>query len=160
MLGKRDALTAETLNTVHERGRRSSRIFSGVRGRDRARMHDYASVGRLSVVHASRRGVVRLISGDYESPRLIRIFAPKRLNLSGMRKAAFEPCIPTRGTKVPVGPDWIHEIKHDGYRLIIQREGKRCGCSPEAIPAPKGGLCYGDTSRQLVRGSNRRRKVV
>jgi len=42
-----------------------------------------------------------------------------------MRKVAFEPCIPTRGTKVPAGPDWIHEIKHDGYRLIIQREGKR-----------------------------------
>jgi bifunctional non-homologous end joining protein LigD len=30
-----------------------------------------------------------------------------------------------RGTKVPAGPDWIHEIKHDGYRLIVQREGKR-----------------------------------
>jgi bifunctional non-homologous end joining protein LigD len=37
----------------------------------------------------------------------------------------FEPCIPTRGTAVPIGPDWIHEIKHDGYRLIVQREGKR-----------------------------------
>jgi ATP-dependent DNA ligase len=23
------------------------------------------------------------------------------------------------------GPDWLHEIKHDGYRLIVQREGKR-----------------------------------
>jgi ATP-dependent DNA ligase len=42
-----------------------------------------------------------------------------------MRKPAFEPCLPTRGTKVPSGPDWIHEIKHDGYRLIVQREGKR-----------------------------------
>jgi ATP dependent DNA ligase domain len=42
-----------------------------------------------------------------------------------MRTSAFEPCIPTRGTKVPVGPDWLHEIKHDGYRLIVQRDGKR-----------------------------------
>jgi bifunctional non-homologous end joining protein LigD len=42
-----------------------------------------------------------------------------------MRKSAFEPCIPTRGTKVPDGPDWIHEIKHDGYRLIVQRESNR-----------------------------------
>jgi bifunctional non-homologous end joining protein LigD len=42
-----------------------------------------------------------------------------------MRKTAFDPCIPTRGTKVPDRPDWLHEIKHDGYRLIIQREGKR-----------------------------------
>ena len=29
------------------------------------------------------------------------------------------------GTQVPAGPDWIHEIKHDGYRLIVRREGKR-----------------------------------
>jgi ATP-dependent DNA ligase len=42
-----------------------------------------------------------------------------------MRRVAFEPCIPTRGTKVPTGPDWIHEVKHDGYRLIVQLEGKR-----------------------------------
>ena len=42
-----------------------------------------------------------------------------------MRTSAFEPCIPTRGTKVPTGADWIHEIKHDGYRLIVQRDGKR-----------------------------------
>jgi bifunctional non-homologous end joining protein LigD len=26
---------------------------------------------------------------------------------------------------VPAGPDWLHEIKHDGYRLIVHREGKR-----------------------------------
>jgi hypothetical protein len=29
--------------------------------------------------------------------------------------------IPSRGTKVPVSLDWIHEIKQDAYRLI-QRE--------------------------------------
>jgi hypothetical protein len=34
-----------------------------------------------------------------------------------MRKIEFLPCIPTRGTKVPAGPDWLHEIKHDGCRL-------------------------------------------
>jgi bifunctional non-homologous end joining protein LigD len=42
-----------------------------------------------------------------------------------MRKEEFQPCIPTRGIKVPVGPAWIHEIKHDGYRLIVQRDGAR-----------------------------------
>ena len=26
---------------------------------------------------------------------------------------------------VPDRPEWIHEIKHDGYRLIVQRDGKR-----------------------------------
>jgi ATP-dependent DNA ligase len=24
---------------------------------------------------------------------------------------------------VPFGPDWIHEVKHDGYRLQVRREG-------------------------------------
>jgi bifunctional non-homologous end joining protein LigD len=42
-----------------------------------------------------------------------------------MRKTAFEPCIPTLGTKVPAGPEWFHEIQHDGYRLIVQRDGAR-----------------------------------
>jgi len=45
--------------------------------------------------------------------------------LGAMRNVAFEPCLPTRGTQVPAGPDWIHEIKHDGYRLIVQRDGAR-----------------------------------
>ena len=34
-----------------------------------------------------------------------------------------EPCIPTRVEKPPVGPQWIHEIKHDGYRLIVRKYG-------------------------------------
>lgn len=42
-----------------------------------------------------------------------------------MRKVEFAPCLPTRRTAVPVGPDWIHEIKHDGYRLTVCREGDR-----------------------------------
>jgi bifunctional non-homologous end joining protein LigD len=33
------------------------------------------------------------------------------------------PCIPTRAPEPPVGADWVHEIKHDGYRLQVRREG-------------------------------------
>jgi hypothetical protein len=25
----------------------------------------------------------------------------------------------------PAGPDWLHEIKHDGFRLLAQRDGER-----------------------------------
>jgi ATP-dependent DNA ligase len=42
-----------------------------------------------------------------------------------MPKAPFQPCIPTRGTKVPHHADWIHEIKQDGFRLIVQRDHDR-----------------------------------
>jgi ATP-dependent DNA ligase len=37
----------------------------------------------------------------------------------------FQPAIPTRGTKVPVSPDWIHEVKYDGFRLLVHRDGDR-----------------------------------
>src|SRR5689334_22324963 len=42
-----------------------------------------------------------------------------------MPKAPFQPCIPTRGTKVPHHEDWIHEVKQDGFRLIVRRDGDR-----------------------------------
>ena len=48
-----------------------------------------------------------------------------RMNHMGMPKAPFQPCIPTRGRAVPAHSDWIHEVKHDGFRLIVQRDGER-----------------------------------
>jgi bifunctional non-homologous end joining protein LigD len=38
---------------------------------------------------------------------------------------AFDFCIPTRGAKVPSAPDWFHEVKYDGYRLRVERNGDR-----------------------------------
>jgi bifunctional non-homologous end joining protein LigD len=36
-----------------------------------------------------------------------------------------EPCIPSLVSKPPEGPQWIHEIKHDGYRLIARERDDR-----------------------------------
>jgi len=30
-----------------------------------------------------------------------------------------------QGGEVPARPEWIYEIKHDGYRLIVRRDGQR-----------------------------------
>jgi bifunctional non-homologous end joining protein LigD len=38
---------------------------------------------------------------------------------------AFEFCLPITGAKVPNGPEWLHEIKHDGFRLRVERNGDR-----------------------------------
>ena len=37
----------------------------------------------------------------------------------------FEFCIPTNGKAVPAGAEWFHEIKFDGYRLRVERDGDR-----------------------------------
>jgi bifunctional non-homologous end joining protein LigD len=34
----------------------------------------------------------------------------------------FEPCLPRLAKHPPAGPGWIHEIKHDGFRIIAQRD--------------------------------------
>ena len=32
-----------------------------------------------------------------------------------------EPCLPSAVAQPPAGSDWIHEIKHDGFRLLARR---------------------------------------
>ena len=33
------------------------------------------------------------------------------------------PTQPVLVSRPPSGPDWVHEIKHDGYRMIVRRDG-------------------------------------
>ena len=32
--------------------------------------------------------------------------------------------LPPDHVEAPTGPEWVHEIKHDGYRLIVRRDGQ------------------------------------
>ncbi len=34
-----------------------------------------------------------------------------------------EPCLPSPAERPPAGPNWIHEIKHDGFRIMARRDG-------------------------------------
>jgi len=33
-----------------------------------------------------------------------------------------EPCLPSPAAKPPVGAAWLHEIKHDGFRMLVRRD--------------------------------------
>ena len=35
------------------------------------------------------------------------------------------PCLPTKTDKLPSGSQWLHEIKHDGFRIIARKNGAR-----------------------------------
>jgi bifunctional non-homologous end joining protein LigD len=35
------------------------------------------------------------------------------------------PCLPTKTDKLPSGDLWLHEIKHDGFRVIARKDGDR-----------------------------------
>ena len=51
--------------------------------------------------------------------RYFAVMIPRRVLPVGF----VEPCIPTLAAKPPSGPGWVHEIKHDGHRLIVRRDG-------------------------------------
>ena len=44
-----------------------------------------------------------------------------------------EPCLPSKVARPPSGPLWVHEIKHDGYRLMVRP------ASASALPHGAGG---------------------
>jgi ATP-dependent DNA ligase len=35
------------------------------------------------------------------------------------------PCLPTKAQHPPTGEAWLHEIKHDGFRVIARKDGDR-----------------------------------
>ena len=37
---------------------------------------------------------------------------------------SFDPCLPRSADEPPAGPGWIHEIKHDGFRILAHRRGR------------------------------------
>jgi bifunctional non-homologous end joining protein LigD len=49
----------------------------------------------------------------------LRWVRPKRLQPPGF----LVPCQPTLAHKVPAGDGWIHELKHDGFRILAFKDG-------------------------------------
>ena len=67
----------------------------------------------------------------------------KRVSMSrvGGQLGFIEPQLLTSVDQPPRGDEWLHEIKHDGYRTLLVVEG---GQAPAPPPAPEGGARYAD----------------
>jgi bifunctional non-homologous end joining protein LigD len=50
------------------------------------------------------------------------------LGTSPVPSGFIEPCLPSSAERPPTGPDWVHEIKHDGYRLMARRDRSAFDC--------------------------------
>jgi ATP-dependent DNA ligase len=37
---------------------------------------------------------------------------------------SIEPCLPRPAKEPPTGDDWLHEIKHDGFRILARRDAR------------------------------------
>src|SRR5215831_2781752 len=43
------------------------------------------------------------------------------LRMRALPAGFIAPCLPTKTDKLPSGGQWLHEIKHDGFRIIAAR---------------------------------------
>jgi ATP-dependent DNA ligase len=59
-----------------------------------------------------------------------------------------EWCQPSKAARPPSGPLWVHE-KHDGYRLMVRRDGSRVRCFT------RNGQDWADRFRAMVEAANR-----
>ena len=56
-------------------------------------------------------------------PRLAAMLIERmRKRLAADRASFIEPCLPSPTDKPPSGFNWVHEIKHDGFRLMARRD--------------------------------------
>ena len=69
---------------------------------------------------------------------------------ASLRPSGFvEPCRPSKAVRPPSGPLWVHEIKHDGFRLMVRREGVRVRCFT------RGGFDWADRFPAIVEAAVR-----
>ena len=54
------------------------------------------------------------------------------LRMRALPAGFIAPCLPTKTDKLPSGSQWLHEIKHDGFRVIARKDGNRVRGPPAA----------------------------
>jgi bifunctional non-homologous end joining protein LigD len=45
-----------------------------------------------------------------------------RLRTARRSLGFIEPCLPSPAKRPPAGPNWLHEVKHDGFRIMARRD--------------------------------------
>ena len=79
---------------------------------------ELAADGALRGDHAARVTTVR------QRKRLLPDFATIKGARKGLLPTFLEPILASNCDKPPSGPKWIHEIKHDGYRMQARIDGR------------------------------------
>jgi ATP-dependent DNA ligase len=52
-------------------------------------------------------------------------YLARMLRVRSLPSGFIAPCLPTKADTLPSGGLWIHEIKHDGFRIIARKDGER-----------------------------------
>jgi ATP-dependent DNA ligase len=89
-------------------------------------------------------------TGDYPESDYLVAMSSRTLPDTG--PGLLSPAFRQPAPQPPSGPNWIHELKHDGFRLMARREGERvrlwtrrgndwCDRYPRIVEAVSGLRC-------------------
>ena len=56
------------------------------------------------------------------SRRMSQVLRKFRRGITEVKANAVDPCFPSVAHRPPSGPGWLHEIKHDGFRMMLCRD--------------------------------------
>jgi hypothetical protein len=87
-----------------------------------------AFAAESSVLVVSRPPCAPLLQHWPDIAELRRLASPQRVPYTApmlSRSFFIEPCLPSTAERPPSGPDWVHGIKHDGFRLMARRDPAR-----------------------------------
>lgn len=83
---------------------------------------DDLGVSGLEVRNQSIQAVVGRFRQARILPPPFYLWAMLRLRTRHAPSGFVVPCLPSPTIRPPVGNTWIHEINHDGYRLMARRD--------------------------------------
>jgi bifunctional non-homologous end joining protein LigD len=84
--------------------------------------HEADAIGRRYFAHP-RPGLLRQ---EYHRVARLTLAAPRPIGPAMPLPPGFvPPCLPTKAASPPCGEAWLHEIKHDGFRVIARKDGAR-----------------------------------
>jgi ATP-dependent DNA ligase len=84
-----------------------------------------ASALRRSIEAASSHAGDPALSILSYIPKRRRATVPARPRDLTLQAGFIQPCLPMTASGIPSGHLWLHEIKHDGFRIIARTDGRR-----------------------------------
>jgi hypothetical protein len=74
--------------------------------------------------------LIGILSPGHHSARALCLCGGRRytsimLRIRSLSAGFIPPCLPTKANVPPSGGLWVHEIKHDGFRIIARKDGAR-----------------------------------
>ena len=87
--------------------------------------HRHAAAEAAEAATAASRSIARTPSRAFQARPSSSIYSRMLAHPRTLPTGFIAPCLPIKTDELPSGGAWLHEIKHDGFRIIARKDGER-----------------------------------